>query len=312
MRDLAMAIAMLGFVYLAFSSNLVAYLLWGWTAFVAINFYLYGFLASFQFNMLFAVVSVAMFALAKDPEKLPFLPNRVSILFLLFAVQLTLTFVFALDGSIQSYFFWTLILKVLLFGILMPMVITTRVRIYAMAVTLTLGLAMHGVVEGGKFINSGGGHHVVGLPKFGDNNHFALLVVMGMPLLIYMFQHSVSKLVKLSTVFGLIFSVAAVVGTHSRGGLLSMMLAGGWLVWSGRRKGVGIAALIAGAVIIVATAPESWSERMNTIKTAEEDSSFMGRVEAWKVSSAIALARPLTGGGIPWRRTSISLGGISR
>jgi len=36
---------------------------------------------------------------------------------------------------------------------------------------------------------------------------------------------------------------------------------------------------------------------MNTIQTADQDGSFMLRVAAWKKSSAIALAHPLTGGG---------------
>jgi probable O-glycosylation ligase (exosortase A-associated) len=37
---------------------------------------------------------------------------------------------------------------------------------------------------------------------------------------------------------------------------------------------------------------------MNTIGSANEDDSMMGRVAAWKISSAIALANPVFGGGI--------------
>ena len=36
---------------------------------------------------------------------------------------------------------------------------------------------------------------------------------------------------------------------------------------------------------------------MQTIQSAQEDSSFMGRVRAWQVSSAIALENPVFGGG---------------
>jgi probable O-glycosylation ligase (exosortase A-associated) len=52
------------------------------------------------------------------------------------------------------------------------------------------------------------------------------------------------------------------------------------------------------AVLAVQLAPESWFTRMESIKTAEEDLSFMGRVVAWKVSTAIALANPWGGGGL--------------
>ena len=43
-------------------------------------------------------------------------------------------------------------------------------------------------------------------------------------------------------------------------------------------------------------APPTWLARMSSIKSADEDASFQGRVAAWKTSLAIAKAR-LTGGG---------------
>jgi probable O-glycosylation ligase (exosortase A-associated) len=50
-------------------------------------------------------------------------------------------------------------------------------------------------------------------------------------------------------------------------------------------------------VLVLQLAPEKWNERMSTIQTAEADKSFMGRVTAWKVSSAIAVDNPVFGGG---------------
>jgi probable O-glycosylation ligase (exosortase A-associated) len=49
--------------------------------------------------------------------------------------------------------------------------------------------------------------------------------------------------------------------------------------------------------MIALLAPASWTDRMQTIKSADEDSSFMGRVEAWQVSSEIAISNPVFGGG---------------
>jgi probable O-glycosylation ligase (exosortase A-associated) len=297
MRDIAVLLAMFCLIPLAFSSSLVAYLIWGWTAFISLNSYVYGFMGGVPFNMLFALLAMAMVFNGKDPEQRPFVWSRVVILFTLFATHASISTLFAIDNNDQSFFFWTLVLKVVLFCVLMPMVITNRTRIHAMLLTIVLGLALHGTVEGAKFIASGGGHHVLGLLKFGDNNHFAMLIVMTMPLLLYVFQYSEKLVVRLGAAGGLLFAVTAVIGTHSRGGLLSMAVAGAWLVLAGRRKMMGLAVLIAGAVVVIALAPDTWTTRMNTIKEAEEDSSFMGRVEAWKVSSAIALRRPLTGGG---------------
>jgi len=47
----------------------------------------------------------------------------------------------------------------------------------------------------------------------------------------------------------------------------------------------------------LAFAPDDIISRLTTIKEADEDSSFMGRVIAWQVSSAIALGNPVFGGG---------------
>jgi probable O-glycosylation ligase (exosortase A-associated) len=68
-----------------------------------------------------------------------------------------------------------------------------------------------------------------------------------------------------------------------------------WLRSSGR--------LVSGPVIVVALVgaisfmPASWTERMSSIGTYGEDASAMGRVRIWGAGLAIALDRPLTGGG---------------
>ena len=43
--------------------------------------------------------------------------------------------------------------------------------------------------------------------------------------------------------------------------------------------------------------PASWTDRMNTIKTYEQDASAMGRINAWTNAFNIANDRPLVGGG---------------
>lgn len=297
MRDLMILAVMCMLVPLSFSNTFVAYMVWGWTALISINAYVYGFMAPIQFNLIFALISIALIMLGSDKQKRSFNWNATSVLFLLFGVQATISALFAYDGNIQNFELYVIFIKTLAYGLLMPLVVTSRFRIHAMVVVIVMGLAFHGSVEGGKVFSSGGGHHVLGIPKFGDNNHFAMVIVMAMPLLLYLFQYSVSKLVRLGCIGGLILSVAAVIGTNSRGGLVSMALAGAWLVWSSRKKFLGLGVLALGAVLVIALAPASWTDRMDTIKDAEGDSSFMGRVEAWHVSSAIALRNPLTGGG---------------
>jgi probable O-glycosylation ligase (exosortase A-associated) len=148
-----------------------------------------------------------------------------------------------------------------------------------------------------KFISTAGGHHVRGVGKFGDNNHFAVALAMCIPCLYYLVQVSRSKLIRLGSIVAAVITVLAIVGTSSRGGMLCIAAMGAWLAMTSRRKVVATLFVLMCAGLVVALAPESWTERMDTIKTADEDSSFMQRVEAWQVSSAMALENPIFGGG---------------
>jgi probable O-glycosylation ligase (exosortase A-associated) len=71
-----------------------------------------------------------------------------------------------------------------------------------------------------------------------------------------------------------------------------------WFLATSRQKLAGIITFAAGMVLVLTLAPEGWMDRMETIKEAESVNTFITRVEAWQVSSAIALENPLTGGGL--------------
>jgi probable O-glycosylation ligase (exosortase A-associated) len=43
--------------------------------------------------------------------------------------------------------------------------------------------------------------------------------------------------------------------------------------------------------------PEKWFNRMDTINDATNDSSFVGRVQAWQLATILAIQNPLIGGG---------------
>src|SRR5260221_7951331 len=44
--------------------------------------------------------------------------------------------------------------------------------------------------------------------------------------------------------------------------------------------------------------PADWNRRMDTTQSPEDDTSFQGRVQVWRFSYNIALARPFVGGGL--------------
>lgn len=130
-----------------------------------------------------------------------------------------------------------------------------------------------------------------------DRNHLSTALALVLPVLFYLQTYSVNRLIRLGFLGAFCVVVLAILGGGSRAGFIAVSVVGLWLVLTTRRKGLALALVVAAVVGFLAFAPEDITSRLSTIKEADEDSSFMGRVIAWKISSAIALANPVFGGG---------------
>lgn len=297
MRDLMFLGAFLVLLPLAFRNAFVAYLIWGWTGLIAIENYLFGFMMPVQLNLIFALITFLMIFFKKDTERGTFSTNATIVFLILFFLQGSLSAVFAYGSNSLNWDLYDRLWKELLFAMAMPLVVVKRYRIHAFVLVMCLGMGFHGLIDGLKFFSSGGAHLVRGFVKFGDNNHFAVMLVMAIPLLLYMASYSKNRWLRLAALAVAIITIAAVIGTRSRGGFVAMAAVGLWLVLTSRKRLPALTVFIAGIIFVVAIAPAEWTQRMETIQEADQDTSFMSRVEAWQVSSAIALHNPLTGGG---------------
>ncbi len=298
MRDLIFFVFVAGLLFLSLRNVFAAYLAWGWSGLFALNTFAYGFIRDAGIVQLFALIALVLLLRGKNMDIAKFKPERTSWLFMLLAVHALACAALAYPGLNRNWELATNLVKTLLFCIFMPMLATSRFRIHALVVAMALGVDVHAMIEGLKYLASGGGHNVQGSGNFGDNNHFAVAVVMGMPLLYYLFQYSRNKLVRLAAAGALLVTALSVIGTNSRGGLVCMVIMAIWIIMKSRRRLMGMVFAGAAAAIIIQLAPASWYERMDTISTAaESDLSFLGRVIAWKRSSAIALENPVFGGG---------------
>ena len=298
MRDLMALGAVTILVILGFRNAFVAYMSWAWTAVMALNTYMFGFMAGVGLNQIFAIMTLVHVFLGTDKQRQPFRWNRTSILVTLLAFQGLVAATFAYPNFTRNWEYCGDLFKLLAFCLVMPLLATTRLRTHALVLVLALGMSFHGLLDGLKLIASGGGHLARGVVKFGDNNHSAVMFAMAIPLTYFLAQYSTRRAVRNGFIALSLLSVLAVVATHSRGGLLCIAAIGFWLVKNSRRKAASMVVVLAGAVAVVAMAPASWTERMSTVKEADEDGSFMGRVMAWKRSSAMAMEHPLVGAGL--------------
>lgn len=147
------------------------------------------------------------------------------------------------------------------------------------------------------FISSGGASTQEGAGGM-DNNDMALFISMALPLLVFGACEVRRKWVRLGMYGVAALAVPAVMVTTSRGGLLAVAAAIGLTVARKMRwwKAALCLALVGG--IGLAIVPKDAMKRYETIGTYQEDSSAMGRINAWKTARAMAGDRPLTGIGI--------------
>jgi len=92
-------------------------------------------------------------------------------------------------------------------------------------------------------------------------------------------------------------SFVAVLGNHSRGAFLAVMITGGFLRLKSRQKvllGMLIGILVP---LTIVGMPDNLKDRMRTVETYEQDTSALGRLNAWQMAFNVANARPLVGGG---------------
>ncbi|MDZ4313858.1 MAG: putative O-glycosylation ligase, exosortase A system-associated [Azonexus sp.] len=300
MRDIAMFLAMLVMVPLALSKSFNAYLLWGWTAMLSPVFYMFGFMQGLRYNLIFAAITIGLWMLGKVDLKGKQSTNTTTVLMIAFTIQVTCSAFLGYDGNPWNWFTYENFIKSVTFALVMPLFVTTRLRLHALVLVICLALGFHGVVEGLKMISTGGTRKVVGIPTtmMSDNNHFAVGMCMLMPILVYVMLHLKSRLGRFAAMAGLGLTLLAVVGTNSRGGFLCLAVLAIWYALTSRRKILASVLVMLLAFIALQIASDSWFDRMESIKTAGQDTSFMGRVIAWKISTAVGLANPIFGGGL--------------
>ena len=297
MRDSGLVLGFLVMLLPVFRYPHIGVLLWCWTAMVVPTYFVYGFGLAIPFNKVAAVVTLAAWVISREPKKFPM--SSTLVLLALFGVLGTVSALAGIANSDLAMTEWEKFVKIILFSFVIVGLVTTKRRVDALLFSIYLSLGFHGVVQGTKFLASGGNHHVFGPAGsiLGDNNHFALAMVSVLPIVLYLYKQSEGRLVRLALVGSSLLVAASIMGTFSRGGLLGIAAVGGYALMRSGKKLKYVFAMLPLVAAAIAFAPDRWSNRMDTIATADQDSSFMGRVVAWKQSTLIALDHPVFGGG---------------
>jgi probable O-glycosylation ligase (exosortase A-associated) len=235
--------------------------------------------------------------LAREPKRLPV--NGVTVSLVLLLGLATITSFTALGPPAEVWAKWETVLKIILGLLLTAALLTDRRRIDALLWLMVIALAYYGV-KGGVFTVLSGGRNIVMGPDdtiIGDRNHLAVALLVSLPLMNYLRMHAAHHAVRLVLLAGMAATLFSVVGSQSRGALVALV-ATSLVLWlrSSRKilSGIVIAVSVAGATAFM---PAAWTERMRSIESFREEGSAMGRVNIWMAGWAIAVDRPLVGGG---------------
>jgi probable O-glycosylation ligase (exosortase A-associated) len=156
-------------------------------------------------------------------------------------------------------------------------------------------------VKGGGFTLMTGGSGAVMASTdstLGDNNGLALAMICTVPMMNYLRIQSERRYIRLGISLAMFLTVVAVLGTYSRGGLIGLVVMGGYFWLQSKQK--AFFAIFAIIIVLIGfeVMPKQWMERMDSISTAaDDDQSFQGRVQAWHFAMNVAAARPLVGAG---------------
>lgn len=297
MRDLVFLVGFLAMFPLILIRPHIGVLIWCWTAILVPNTFLFGLASYIRYNLLATGGTFVGWVVTKEKAKIPW--NPITALLVSFAIIGTLSAAGCIGDSGTAWVEWEKFIKILALPLAVMALITTPDRVRALLFAIALSIGFHGIREGAKFVLSGGGHNIWG-PRgsiIGDNNHFALAIVVVMPILYFLYRTSRHWMLRLSIVAAAVIQVFTVMGTFSRGGFIGSLALAAWVFVKTKKKLRFLAFAIPLAVAAIMFAPDRWFSRIDTIQTATEDTSFMGRVIAWKQSTLIALDHPILGGG---------------
>lgn len=294
MRDIVITLFVLGLVPAVLVRPHIGLLLWAWIGYMNPHRFTYGFAYDFPFAQIVALATFAGLIFSKEKLRLPMKP--VTIVLFLFLIWMTVTSVFALDD--EAWDKWEKVVKIQLMTFITMVAMREKRRVEWLIWVIVVSIGFFGVKGGIFTLATGGGYHVLGpLDSFiSGNTEIGLALIMTLPLMRYLQLHEERRWMRWALGAAMLLCAVAVLGTQSRGALLggAAMAAMFWV--KSRKKLVLALVLLAAIPPMIAFMPHSWSSRMDTIRTYEEDQSAMGRIIAWRFGYRIASER-WSGGG---------------
>lgn len=297
MRSILIASIIFGLMpFILWRAHIGVYI-WAWIAMMIPHRLAFGFVYTMPFAQMVAILT--LLSALKSKERKSFPVNSITVVQIIFLLWMAVTSIFAMNRPevVTDQFVFVLKIHFMLFVTMA--LIRGRKQIEILIWVATLSIAFYGIKGGAFTLLSGGASRVWGPPGgvISGNNELGIALVIVMPFMYYLHQISKLKNVRRALTIGILLMAVGIMGTQSRGALLGLVAMGLVLAMKSKNRFkilVGIVILAGVALIFM---PESWTSRMNTIQTYQQDTSAMSRLYTWKTLWTMVLDRPITGAG---------------
>ena len=275
-------------------------LVYGWLAYMRPQDMAWGASRILPLSQWVAIALVLGLVLSLGRERWLVLKTQ-TVLMILLAGWISVTVVTAVlpdvAGDMYGYYWKAIVISILTTGLVGD---RQRFRILLMLIAFSIGFlgakrGLIGLLKGGIRYNDGPGGFM------SDNNAFALVLNMILPLLVAVILTEKSKLLRIGAAVTAVLSTMTILFTFSRGGLLTLGVVVPALIWRSRHRlavtGL-IAAGLAGFLFFTSDGfTQSYVERAQSISDYQEDRSAMGRLNAWQTSWRVFEDYPVFGVG---------------
>lgn len=294
MRDLALALILVWLTYQGLRRPWIGILGWTWVSLMNPH-QLSWRLSSFPVAAMIGGATLVGILVSRDKKNFDF--GREGVVLMLFMAWMCITLPFSIYFD-PSYELWKRVMKIDFMILVALVVLSSKRHMMLLVWVLVISIGFYGV-KGGAFTLATGGSYRVWGPEgtyIEGNNEIALAIVMVIPLMRFLQLQMQDKRARVAMTICMVLMAAAALGSHSRGALLAIAAMGMVMWWRGKNKVVTAVGMLVLAAVLTSLMPEEWWDRMNTIKTYEQDDSAMGRINAWWMAWNLAKSHFFGGG----------------
>ncbi|MDG5747910.1 DUF5935 domain-containing protein [Qipengyuania sp. XHP0207] len=210
---------------------------------------------------------------------------------------------------------WDWVWKALVFAIFLPVTLTTRLRIESALLVMVLTAGAIIISAGMKTVLGGGGYGNLYLFVNDNSNIYesstlATVAIAIIPVILWLARHGTVFPAdwRVKTFAGLLIFACLMIpiGTEARTGLICIAVLGLMLLRDVKRRALYLSAAAVLGLAAIPFLPDSFTERMSTLGSVQEDQSASTRMQVWGWTLDYVAERPLGGGFDAYRGNSFT------